>query len=168
MKLRTPTRPKSFKYKQQFLQNHLRYDIMNSWNGLTSFANKIKVNAFSLSLEDRNAVYDALEIPSVWEDSGFNFELSRLHDNYIDFNITTNGRSGGYLVLIREQSNRSIPLDSSELEHKESVDFYFNLVWEFDECCRNACNTFLEFARDHKVIKTDITVIKTIKVFAER
>ena len=40
--------------KRKFLKNHFRYDTMQSWNKVKSFAAKVKLNN----------IYDAVKVPS--------------------------------------------------------------------------------------------------------
>jgi len=83
-----------------FLSKHFRYDTMNSWNAQTSYAKCVKISRLGLTMDQRNACYDMLEVGDSFEDSGFNGIL-RDFDCQHDYawQIGQNGRSGGYLVL---------------------------------------------------------------------
>jgi hypothetical protein len=92
-------KPKSRKEMIAYLSSHQRYDTMSSWNNGTSFSRNIKINRIQFPHSDiRNRAYDMLDVEEAFDD--FNEVLSdfnRRH-NY-SYQIGTNGRSGGYLVL---------------------------------------------------------------------
>lgn len=91
-----------------FINNHFRYDTMNSWNNLTSIANNVKL--YNLGLDGDWGV--ALNFLVDEHDcGGLQYEISEMisdweHDHpkyYLGFN----GRSDGYLVMYnREKDNR--------------------------------------------------------------
>ena len=74
---------------------------MNSWNAATSYAHNVKVHRIKLAPgQDRDLLYEMLDIPHSLDDSGFNGilkDFDRRHNH--SFQIGANGRSGGYLVL---------------------------------------------------------------------
>lgn len=81
-----------------FLQNHFRYDTMNSWNQSTSYACNLKIHRLGLSAEIVDRLYEMMETQEFFD------AMRELRD---DFNAAhnyrwqaeMNGRSGGYLVL---------------------------------------------------------------------
>lgn len=95
-------KPRTRKEMVAYLSGHFRYDTMNSWNQSTSYAVKIKAHHLGLTKEQEDAVFAMLDVQDSWNESGYN-EI--LHDfdrryNHV-WQISTNGRSGGYLVLIQ-------------------------------------------------------------------
>ena len=132
-----------------FLNNHFMYDTLNSWNGLKSIANNVKV--YNLELEgDEWEALAALE-----RDDYFNIN-SMIEDWEYDhkgYKVGFNGRSGGYLVLYNANDNRCairdrlIGYDSYE-DFKEDYKYYgtmkdakyelreyVELVRDFDKLC---------------------------------
>lgn len=82
----------------EYLRGHFRYDTMNSWNVATSYAVNIKVH--NLPHDQQDAVYEMLDVPASWRASGFNAILRQFDQRYGHcWQIGSNGRSGGYLVL---------------------------------------------------------------------
>ena len=92
--------------KRKFLKNHFRYDTMQSWNKVKSFAAKVKLNN----------IYDAVKVPS----EAFDFlDCQELYgyihfciQNFTDdmngnYTIIFNGRSNGYLVLVNSKKVKS-------------------------------------------------------------
>lgn len=80
-----------------FLQGHFRYHTMNSWNRVTSYANRVKIPYLGLTREQASRAYDFLNI-DYWD------ELRSVIDDFTSemdgrYTIGCNGRSGGYLVL---------------------------------------------------------------------
>jgi len=93
-------RPRTRAEMIAFLRDHFRYDTMNSWNQSTSYAVRIKISQLNLSKEDTNACYEMLEAEGIFDCSGFNevlHDFERRHED--EWQIGSNGRSGGYLVL---------------------------------------------------------------------
>lgn len=84
----------------EYLTSHFRYDTMNSWNAATSYAQNIKAHRLNLDRATEDAVFAMLDVEASYRDSGFNHILREFDDNYHgSYQIGTNGRSGGYLVL---------------------------------------------------------------------
>lgn len=80
-----------------FLRNHMRYDLMNSWNKTTSYANNIKIYNLNVSEETKEAFFEMLDTDIFDEARDI---LDDFRDRYDGrYQIGTNGRSGGYLVL---------------------------------------------------------------------
>jgi hypothetical protein len=135
------------------------YDTMNSWNGLKSIANNVKIYNLGLDGDCWNALAylqddDYFTINSMIED----WEVE--HEGYT---VGFNGRSGGYLVLYSKHNNRNvlpdeiIDYDNYE-EFKDNLKeywggvkyfmsdlrFYTKLVQDFDKLCdeiRNYVNS---------------------------
>ena len=85
----------------KFLKNHFRYNTMNSWNRSTSYANNIKLYKIDKPEDvDNNTWYDMLGITE-WQEklSDLLEDFGRKHDWLWQAGI--NGRSGGYVVLVR-------------------------------------------------------------------
>lgn len=86
-----------------FLSEHFRYNTMNSWNGSSSFANKVKIYDLGLSSEQIDAAFELMSADdNYWE------QLSDSIDNFTAemngyYTIGSNGRSSGYLVLYNSQ-----------------------------------------------------------------
>ena len=99
-----------------FLKDHFRYATMNSWNGVYSIANNVKVHRLSLSGDCwtalnllNNGEYDTLNwIIKDWE---------REHPGYV---VGFNGRSGGYLVLYNAD-NRGDVLPCSITDNDDNI-----------------------------------------------
>jgi ribosomal protein L37E len=93
-----PRKPRTKAEMVEYLSSHFRYDTMNSWNRATSYARKIKVYSLGLDRDLSNRAYEMLDVEEAFDD--FNFivrEFDRRYSN--SYQIWTNGRSGGYLVL---------------------------------------------------------------------
>lgn len=87
-----------------FLKNHFEYPTMNSWNGLYSIANNVKLHRLNLSGDWcvalsllQNGEYDTL--------SWMIQDWKREHTGY---EVYFNGRSDGYLILKDEDYNGHI------------------------------------------------------------
>ena len=92
--------PKSRAAMIKYLAGHFRYDTMGSWNQATSYANCIKVRHLNLTPAQAEACYAMLDVEMAHDLSGFNGALREFDDEHKDvWQIGSNGRSGGYLVL---------------------------------------------------------------------
>ena len=81
-----------------FLQNHFRYDTMNSWNQATSYACNLKIHKLGLCHEIEAKLYEMLDTQE------FFYAQKDLMDAFAEdhqhrWQVGMNGRSGGYLVL---------------------------------------------------------------------
>ncbi len=81
----------------EFLAEHFRYDTMNGWNRMTSYANNVKVTRLELGdLEDR--ALELLDVEATYD--SFNDRISDWGaESDYRWQAGFNGRSGGYLVL---------------------------------------------------------------------
>ena len=132
-----------------FLKEHFSYSTLNSWNGLRSIANNVKV--YNLELDgDPYTALRALE-----QDEYFNVNMmiedwEAKHPNY---RVGFNGRSGGYLVLYNKTDNCNVLpdyiVDGDYEDYKQYIKDYYGtlkdnrsnlrylteLVRDFDKLC---------------------------------
>lgn len=81
-----------------FLMNHSRYNTMNSWNNSTSYACNIKIYNLGLDASIRDKLYSLIETDEFWDSARELFDDFGQQHHYL-WQVGTNGRSGGYLVL---------------------------------------------------------------------
>lgn len=135
-----------------FLHNHFEYNTMNSWNGLSSIANNVKVyNIPGLNSSDALKALEEDEYYSI------NAAIGDWEIDHLGYEVSFNGRSGGYLVLyakehnyhcFRNIANSPCQYDSYEkwekdvIEDWDSLDNYMDvlirqvkLVQDFDQLC---------------------------------
>ena len=78
-----------------YLQNHFRYNTMNSWNCATSYACNLKIHKLGLSNEIESKLYDLIQCQEF-------FDVQRelmdafAEDHQFRWQVGMNGRSGGY------------------------------------------------------------------------
>lgn len=141
-----------------FLKNHFEYWTMNSWNRLSSVANKVKL--YDLDLTGDWSV--ALSLLDAGEYDEINMLIHDWEREHRGYEVTFCGRSGGYLVLTDKGS--CLPVLPEEItccdsyeEYKEychdyigtvrmnrqTLVHYTKLVQSFDRLCdalRDFCN----------------------------
>lgn len=78
-----------------FLVRHYEYSTLNSWNGLKSIANNVKVYNI-LEIENDSLALQALEADGYFT---INQAIKDWEEDHPGFEVGFNGRSGGYLVL---------------------------------------------------------------------
>lgn len=85
----------------EFLTQHYRYVTLNSWNRSTSYAHCIKIHRLGLSHDELNCAYETIGA-DYWDeiDSPISTFTEQMSGAYT---IGTNGRSGGYLVLLESR-----------------------------------------------------------------
>jgi hypothetical protein len=89
---------KSRKDMIAFLRGHFRYDTMNYCNASTSYASKIKVHSLPIPDGLRDAAYAMLESEE-WADRMGSLMIFFALEHDYEWQMGTNGRSGGYIVL---------------------------------------------------------------------
>jgi hypothetical protein len=133
-----------------FLKGHFEYYTMNSWNGMYSIANNVKIYNLGLS-GDWCAVLSLLEADNYDTIGMLIHDWEREHPGY---DIGFNGRSGGYLVLGNKGNARHVlPDEILECEdydeykrycreyygsvktNRSELVFYTKLVQDFDKFC---------------------------------
>ncbi len=124
-----------------FIKEHFTYYTLNSWNGLTSIANKVKLYNLGLSgdwsvalnLLDNGEYETVNELIRDWE---------REHPSYT---VGFNGRSGGYLVLGNKHNNYSVIPDT--IFECEDYDEYKRYCREFYGAVKNNRDELVETVR---------------------
>lgn len=108
-----------------FLKDHYQYYTMNSWNGLKSIANNVKVYKLNLSGDCYNAL-TFLQDDDYLTVNGMIDEWQYEHPGYV---VGFNGRSGGYLVLYNANDNKTVLID--EVEYNNDYEGYKEMCREY-------------------------------------
>lgn len=114
-----------------FLTEHYWYYTMNSWNGLKSIANNVKV--YNLGLEgDYWLALELLREDDYYTLNNMIYDWESEHPNY---DVGFNGRSSGYLVLTNKKTNNNvlpnwIAENSNYEEFKQTCKDYYGSVKE--------------------------------------
>jgi len=94
-----------------YLEGHFRYYTLNSWNCLHSYARNVKL--YNLNLP--NGIEDKAYEIVFMEDSDFVWNTNEImHDFGIEhpgYSVGFNGRSGGYIVLCQDGTNKGVDQD---------------------------------------------------------
>lgn len=160
-----------------FLVNHFRYDTMSSWNKSTSYAHNIKITHLPLPNDIDETTWAMLDCPEWYHHMN---DLMRAFDeaHKHKWQVGTNGRSGGYIVLYQGgikdrrpfvQPGRS--LDQDEDFHDWDMDDLknrVNIIQDFDMLTADIVMDFGAFCRSFDVANKTIFVPKTIKVLQEK
>lgn len=86
----------------QFLKEHFRYFIgrATGWNPPTGYANNMKIHTIGLTLQQQDTLFDLLDCPEAMDEiNELIFQFN--HDHGFSWQACWNGRSGGYLVLVK-------------------------------------------------------------------
>ena len=133
-----------------FLKDHFEYYTCNSWNGLRSVANNVKLYNLDLS-GDWCVALSLLEAEDYDTVNMIIHDWEREHPGY---SVGFNGRSGGYLVLGNKGNARHVlPDEISDYDtyddykeickelfgsvkaNRETLVYYTKLVQDFDRLC---------------------------------
>ena len=90
----------------EFLSGHSRYSTMSSWNCVTSYSNNIKLYNLELDREIENKLYDLIQTDEFYDELRVLFDDFAMKFNY-QWQVGTNGRSSGYLVLYKGEQRPS-------------------------------------------------------------
>lgn len=140
----------------EFLANHFTYNTMNSWNGLKSIANNVKLYKLNLAGDWTNVIK---YLTDVGDCGGLQLQIDdelRAFDEkyYPNYRVGFNGRSNGYLVLYNADNNRSILPDcvanyDSYEDFKTDLKTYWedSKVSDFNDELREAVQVVRDFDR---------------------
>ena len=129
----------------EFLKGHFTYDTMNSWNGLRSIANNVKI--YNLDLE--GDCWNALRYLEDDEYFNVNMMIEDWENEHEGYSVGFNGRSGGYLVLYSEHHNRNILPDYiNDTEDYEDFKNYIKDYWGGVKYIKSDLREYVELVRD--------------------
>jgi len=164
---------------KEYLRNHFRYWTMSGWNKSTSYARNIKIyNVIPAKYQDK--AYQLMAVDEYWDSiNGIlsAFDVAHKHE----FQIASNGRSGGYLVMYCGGINkdggvycypgRSIDKYMEEFTDEDwdglPLEERYKLVKEFDAVCDEVIETTINFCKEYNVVEKEIHVPKIVKVLKE-
>lgn len=108
-----------------FLKDHYQYYTLNSWNGLKSIANNVKVYNLKLSGDCWNA------LTFLQDDDYFtvNIMIAEWEAEHRGYKVGFNGRSGGYLVLYNADDSKTVLID--EVEYNDDYEGYKEMCREY-------------------------------------
>ena len=165
----------------EFINNHFTYYTLNSWNGLQSIANNMKL--YNLGLEGDwttvlDYLYDEEDIGCIgFQIRGLVEEWEAKHPGY---SLGWNGRSGGYLVIYNHDKKNGtvnfrniLPEDLTGYDNyedfKETIKDYYGwnvkdmipelreytqLIRDFDKLCDDLRDLANEYSKlDYKAEK---------------
>ena len=160
-----------------YLRNHTRYYTMNSWNRATSYANNVKLHNLNLDA-GIYAKASALLVTDEIDTSEYQMEQEQLIRDFreeTNYDVTFNGRSGGYLVLLDTKYDintntlqvypgRSIDADE-DFEYWDTNNLYdrYRLINRFDKLCDDLRELLIDYATNGIIKETTYYVPKTIK-----
>lgn len=159
--------------KYKYVRNHFRYFTMNSWNGLKSIANNVKV--YKMELSNLNRAWEIVNACDDWSDNEFYRAVdAEIADSGL--RVGFNGRSGGYLVLYNEKNNCDVcngdyfcenyedAVEGNDID-RDVLERDFALVQRFDRLC-DRLRDMLEYYTKRAVIDTyeEVTVVKKTRV----
>jgi hypothetical protein len=124
-----------------FLKNHCHYYTMNSWNGLMSIANNVKIYNLKLSGNCWNA------LTFLQDDDYFtiNMMIEDWEADHKGYKVGFNGRSGGYLVLYNANDNKTVLID--EVEYNDDYEGYKEMCREYFGSVKEARYKLVEMVK---------------------
>ncbi len=160
-----------------FLTKHFRYDTLNSWNGLTSFANNVKLHKLSIPRDLEDMAYDIVCSDVDRYDYDVMIDgLIKDFRNETGYTAGFNGRSGGYIVLYdcNKKSDGGYTTCVSSIGHTEPSDYEdfsmeelreeVRLVQRFDKLCDDIRREFIKMLKDTVFVEEDCLEKRTRRV----
>ena len=154
-----------------FLKNHKKYSLMNTWNMLYGYSNNIKIYNLDVTDEEKEKLYDLLDLDEPSFDIQMQFDMlnEEFNAKYPGYDVIVNGRSGGYFVLssdnTRSYQNEVVhPEDLSKYERRELAE----IVTDFDKFCDDYIAGILAIINDSEIVEEEITYIKKVKVLKSK
>lgn len=150
-----------------FLKNHKKYILMNTWNILYGYSNNIKIYNLDVTDEEKEKLYDLLDLDESSFDIQMQFDIlnEEFNAKYPGYYVIVNGRSGGYLVLssdnVRDYQNEvNYPEELSVDQRREIAE----MVMDFDKFCDDYIAEILAIVNDSKIVEEEVTYTKKIRV----
>lgn len=128
----------TLRQKFDYVHNHFYYYTMNSWNGLKSLANNVKIYNLPLTTEQKNKFFDLYCDENLIDELYYHINLI-LEDFALEneFEIAFNGRSGGYLVAYNKNNSCNV-IDEDLIDfesYDEALKYYKeNYRWNYRDC----------------------------------
>lgn len=150
-----------------FLKNHKKYSLMNTWNMLYSYSNNIKIYNLDVTNEEKEKLYDLLDLDETSFDIQMQFDMlnEEFNGKHHGYYVIVNGRSGGYLVLssdnVRDYQNEvNYPEELSVDQRRELAE----IVTDFDKFCDDYISGILAIINDSEIVEEEVTYTKKIRV----
>lgn len=150
-----------------FLKNHKKYSLMNTWNMLYGYSNNIKIYNLDVTDEEKEKLYDLLNLDEPSFDIQIQFDMlnKEFNEKYPGYYVIVNGRSDGYLVLssdtVRNYQNEvNYPEELSVDQRRELAE----MVMDFDKCCDDYIARILAILNDSEIVEEEVTYKKKIRV----
>ena len=150
-----------------FLKNHKKYSLMNTWNMLYGYSNNIKIYNLDVTDEEKEKLYDLLNLDESSFDIQMQFDMlnEEFNAKYPGYYVIVNGRSGGCLMLssdnARSYQNEVVhPEDLSKYERREIAE----MVMDFDKFCDDYIAGILAIINNNEIVEEEVTYTKKIRV----
>ena len=150
-----------------FLKNHKKYSLMNTWNTLYGYSNNIKIYNLDVTDEEKEKLYDLLDLDESSYDIQMKFDMlnEEFNGKHPSYYVIVNGRSGGYLVLSSDntrsyQNEVNYPEELSVDQRRELAE----MVMDFDKFCDDYIAEILAIVNDSEIVEEEVTYTKKIRV----
>ena len=151
----------------KFLKGHDVYIINGDIIPYTCYSNNIKIYNLDVTNEEKEKLYDLLNLDESSFDIQMQFDMlnEEFNAKHPGYYIIVNGRSGGYLVLssdnARSYQNEVVhPEDLSKYERRELAE----IVTDFDKFCDDYIAGILAIINDSEIVEEEVTYTKKIRV----
>lgn len=175
--------------KFDYIKTHFTYWTLNSWNGLESIANKVKVYNLKLTAGQIDKFFEIISDENLCMEMNntLNACICEFERNHAGYRVGFNGRSDGYLVLYSKDNNKSIinyDIDNADTykelvddfqrrygwtyrdaqaEAKQEIEDLFDIIVAFDDLCDNMRNELVYILDNAEIIEEKYTKVETYK-----
>lgn len=125
----TGMKEKTLEEKFEYIKSHYTYNVMDSWNGLRSIANNVKVWNLNLSEKQENTFFELVDIDNNYI---YDFLTTTINDfeKLTGTDVFFNGRQGGYLVITPDFDQYKQRINVLDLFFDDSI-YYYDTFKEF-------------------------------------
>ena len=160
----------------EYLCQHERYWTASSWNQLTTYSRCVKLNILPFpDAVTRNRAYEFLSIRESYEEGR---AIIAAFEEYWQYNwtIKSNGRSAGYLILLKsdisdwgESVLSSENVGSSQVEEfhywsMSQIKELYDVVRDFDRTVDRIIGAFVDYVSTHRIVQELIMVPKVVSI----
>lgn len=169
---------RSKKEMVEFLSGHFKYDTMNSWNRIQSYANNVKIYNLGLPEVIENKLYQIVCDNVIFEE--YELLLQDMQNQFLNdwgYYPDFNGRSNGYVVLYQtgfDNNGERVIYPGREFvsqldlfEEYQEIDALreeVRLVQAFDKWCDDLRDRIVDLVSDIRIVEEEYTNTYTVLV----
>ena len=167
----------------KFLTDHFRYYTMSSINGITSYAQKVKIFDLGLTKEQEVKAFDIIFNEDI-DSSNFDTDIDNVLKCFAEqwnhkWGISFNGRQKGYLVLYKTELKDDGTITwypGKEIDQYEDFEEFTDqelaerteLILDFDRACDEVRDVLVDWINNSEIVEVEKEIVVTEKVLTKK